>query len=174
MVAVITGRIPRYTQSLHRARTVARAPSWCMFVVSVRHTLRNMGSDWVRQAALGGHSTATLVGCAARQSSSRMHMHTTAASHTIHPRPSHEFSNELVVPTKSMAEYYRVPRSSPSRSLGDPLGSLPRTSRHKSGRHGYMGGTCLSVGGNGRPRASPATGGSSPPPDRTGTDRAFA
>ena len=27
MVAIITGRVPRYTQSLHRAHTGARAPS---------------------------------------------------------------------------------------------------------------------------------------------------
>ena len=28
MVAIITGRVPRYTQSVHRARTVASAPSY--------------------------------------------------------------------------------------------------------------------------------------------------
>ena len=36
MVAIITGRVPRHTQRLHRARTVARAPSYTRLVVQTQ------------------------------------------------------------------------------------------------------------------------------------------
>ena len=47
MVAIITGRVPRYTESLHRAHTVARAPS-----ISYLPTPppQDFGAHWGRQA----------------------------------------------------------------------------------------------------------------------------
>ena len=45
MVAIITRRVPRYTQSLHRARTVARAPSMASGPSGLPGRLRSLTED---------------------------------------------------------------------------------------------------------------------------------